>query len=98
MNVKKFVFILLILTLGNINTSRAEQIYIDSCWGCIDKESLDDITRYIMDKNKESQLRLLKTGKCTLVSGNVYVIDQGFVVSKIDYQGKKLYLVSECVR
>lgn len=95
----KPLFYLCISVLSIIQVAQASQAHIDACWACTSKEYLDDMTRYISNHDNESMNRYILTGKCYLIDNQtVYVVDRGFLTTKIDWRGEKLYVVSECIR
>lgn len=95
---KKFIAILIAAYAMITGQAKADKVFISNCFGCTDKESLDEITRYVINKDNESMYRLINTGKCTVVNGSANVADRGFVTSQIDYHGQTLFVASECVR
>ncbi len=93
---KIFIFTILFTMLISLNTYAQQQKI--TCWGCKTSSYLDDITRYISNNDKESLKRYIIQGKCYLIDDYVYLVERGILTSKVDWDGEKWYVISECVK
>lgn len=94
---KKILLTIIVLLVLITYNAKAEQKKI-TCWACHTEEYLNDISRYISNSDNNAMYRYIISGKCTLIDDYVYVVDWGFLVSRIDWSGEKWYVISECVR
>ena len=87
------------LALLGMASAQAETIKT-GMFGCISESLLNEALGYANKKDMDSLRPLFAKGQCMVlrVGMQVGVIDAGFMVSTLRYQGVKLYAPSEVLR
>ena len=90
---KAVLFCLSVGFLAATGTATAEPVK-RALPACVSEDYLGAIT------DGDSLTKLMRAGKCTVlkVGSSVVVIDRGFMVSTILYNGEKLFTPSEAIR
>lgn len=79
---------------------RADDVIKTGMFGCISEDLLNEALGYAAKRDNASLRPLFASGQCVILraGARVSVVDAGFMVATLRYQGVKVYAPSEVLR
>ena len=85
---------------GASTAVRADDVIKTGMFGCISEDLLNEALGYAAKRDNASLRPLFASGQCVILraGARVSVVDAGFMVATLRYQGVKVYAPSEVLR